>query len=400
MTTRNVNNDFYGYIALEMKRFLHELTAKPAEFYNLIHLFCARISSRLSYGHEESASEHVLNAGQFIHQLGPSGPVTNLMPWLMLLPEWLVPDKREVRLRQEEEAILWQRLFDEAKRGPQTSDTYVSASRRMKESGATGKLLFENETEAKCAVGMLCTVAVFTLAGPAILFVMAMVLHPEWQDKVRAQIDQVVGDELLDLKHSPSLPMLRAAIKECLRWKTTVPLGEYLLRSTFCFPLVLTPVVGVPRLLTEDYSYDGYHFPKGGVVHVLDIAMSQDPNRYQDPKTYNPDRWLNEKSSNFKAPLTEHPRLKGHHIFGRGKRVCPGQDLAEAELFVFCGNMLKYFTLSPALNQEGKPVWPNPDNWTTDVIGGPLPFDCQIKIRDEAKLDIVKKLYSEAFAKS
>jgi cytochrome P450 len=160
---------------------------------------------------------------------------------------------------------------------------------------------------------------------------------------------------------------------------------------------------GVPRLLDEDYTYDGYHFPKGAVVHVIDIAMSQDAERYQDPTTYNPDRWLNEASPNFKGPLTVHPRLRGHHIFGRGKRACPGQDLAEAELLVFCGNLVKYFTLSPKMSPSAsevvrgasKPEWPDPEKWTTNVIGGPLPFECDIKIRNKAKELLVEKMYRE-----
>ena len=72
---------------------------------------------------------------------------------------------------------------------------------------------------------MMCTVAMDTIAGPLTLFIITMVLHPEWQQKVREQIDEVTGNEILDLKHSPQLPILRAAIKECLRWKSTVPLG-------------------------------------------------------------------------------------------------------------------------------------------------------------------------------
>jgi cytochrome P450 len=154
---------------------------------------------------------------------------------------------------------------------------------------------------------------------------------------------------------------------------------------------------GVPRLLSDNYAFGGYHFPKGAVVHVLDIAMSQDPTRYENPETYNPNRWLDEASPNFRAPLTEHPRLKGHHIFGRGKRACPGQDLAEAELFITCGNLLKFFTLGPHVNSKGDTVWPDPEKWTTDVIGGPLPFDCKITIRDSSRLEVVRTMFQEEF---
>jgi hypothetical protein len=230
MMTRNANNRFYGYISLEMKRLMYELCEKPADFYNLTHLFCARVSSRLAYGNDDRAVEHATNAEIFISQLGPSGPVPNLIPFLRHLPEWLVPGQREVNFRQEKEAELWKTLFDESKRSRQSdknTQSYTSASLSLKELGSDTKLLFSNEKEAVCAVGMLCTVAIFTIGGPAILFIMAMILHPEWQEKVRAQITEAVGDgEMVDLKHSPQLPILRAAIKECIRWKSTVPLGE------------------------------------------------------------------------------------------------------------------------------------------------------------------------------
>ncbi|KAL6711546.1 hypothetical protein ACN47E_004480 [Coniothyrium glycines] len=380
--TRNAASGFQGYIDLETRRSMFELVQRPEDFYNLIYLFCARITSRLAYGHDEHVQEHVANARAFISQLGPSGPAPNLAPFLAHFPEWLVPGKSGVRIRQEKEAKLWKELFEAAKlelKQQGQRKTYVSAVLNMKEVGDKTGLLFEDEQEALYAVGMLCTVAIFTVAGPATLFIMAMVLHPEWQAKIRQQIDDIVGKDLLQMKHNPQLPLLRAAIKECVRWKTTVPMG-------------------VPRLLARDYSYDGYHFPKGAVVHVLDIAISQDPAKYENPEVFDPDRWLKESSPNFRGPLTEHPRLKGHHIFGRGKRACPGQDLAESELIVLCGNLLKFFDFSAPKDTHGHPTLPNPDHWTTDVIGGPLPFKCDIKVRDGMKLAAIKKEYEETFA--
>jgi cytochrome P450 len=55
---------------------------------------------------------------------------------------------------------------------------------------------------------------------------MAMILHPKWQIKIRDQIDEVVRDGMVDLRHSPQLPILRAGIRECVRWRSTVPLGN------------------------------------------------------------------------------------------------------------------------------------------------------------------------------
>jgi cytochrome P450 len=147
-------------------------------------------------------------------------------------------------------------------------------------------------------------------------------------------------------------------------------------------------LTGVPRLLTKDYTHSNYHFPRGAVVHVLDIALSQSPTTYSSshPSLYDPSRWLDPSSPNFRAPLTEHPRLKAHHIFGRGKRVCPGQDLAEAELLVFCGNLVKNFELG---KRDGVEI--GPENWTPHVIGGPLPFPCEIKARDVESVEAIGK---------
>ncbi|KAI4611747.1 hypothetical protein J4E83_007998 [Alternaria metachromatica] len=367
MMTRAAKNQYYGHIQLEMKRFMQELSRKPEDFFTLTHLFCARISSRLAYGTADRSIEHMINAGAFISQLGPSGPIPNLMPFLRYFPEWMAPGQRGVRERREKEAALWKDAFDLAKASKDKA-IYTTASLATKAIGSDTDLLFADEEEAKAAVGMLCTVAIYTIGGPATLFVMAMILHPEWQTKVRQQIDEVVGkDEMVDFKHSPRLPILRAAIKECVRWKSTVPLG-------------------VPRLLSKNYTHSGYHFPRGAVVHVLDIAMSQNPTTYSSspPSVYDPSRWLDPSSPNFKSPLTEYPRLKGHHIFGRGKRVCPGQDLAEAELLVFCGNLVKNFELG---KKDGIEI--GPDQWTPHVIGGPLPFPCEIKVRDDQKARVV-----------
>jgi cytochrome P450 len=227
--TRCATNKYYGHINSETKRLMHDLVTTPSAWWHAIHLHCARVSSKLAYGCVDQAQDHVTNADKFLGQIGPSGPVANLLPFLAHFPEWLVPGKRGVRKRQETEAKLWKNSFDKAKYDANSDrrlNTYTSASIAAKTSGEEKGTLFEKQEEAQCAVGMLCTVGVFTIAGPATLFVMAMILNPDWQKKVRNQIDEVVQDQMLDISHSPRLPILRAAIKECLRWKSTVPLGK------------------------------------------------------------------------------------------------------------------------------------------------------------------------------
>ena len=67
-------------------------------------------------------------------------------------------------------------------------------------------------------------------------------------------------------------------------------------------------------------------------------------------------------------------------------------------MLIFCGNLLKFFKLGPKLNEQGEPIWPNPENWTSDVIGGPLPFECEIEVRDASKSNLVEQMYEKVKA--
>src|SRR2546421_3377596 len=76
--------------------------------------------------------------------------------------------------------------------------------------------------------------------------------------------------------------------------------------------------LGVPRLLQADDVYEGYFIPKGTIVHAVELAIARDPVAYPDPEAYNPARWLDPSFPTYKEPLTEFPKLMGHHQFGCG----------------------------------------------------------------------------------
>lgn len=206
-----------------------------------------------------------------------------------------------------------------------------------------------------------------------------MVLHPEWQDKVRKEYDEVIGDRVVEVSDAPNLPILRACIKECVRWRPPVPLG-------------------VPRLLEEDDEWNGYFLPKGAVIHAIDLALARDPKLYPDAESYRPERWLEPEFPTYKEPLTEHPRLMGHHGFGMGRRMCPGIEVTEAELLVACGSIIGCFYLNPEKDKNGQPVPPPNYDFTPNLIGGPLPFKMDVIVRDQQKADRIKHWFEESVA--
>ena len=79
-------------------------------------------------------------------------------------------------------------------------------------------------------------------------FFLAMVNHPDVQQKAWAELDAVVGpDHLPTFEDRDSLPYINAIVKETMRWHSIVPLG-------------------IAHLISEDVYYKNYCLPKGAVL--------------------------------------------------------------------------------------------------------------------------------------
>lgn len=217
---------------LTLSQYVYNLIKDPNDHYTQCSHFCGRISARLAYGNPNSGAAHCKNAGEFIPQISPSasGPITNIFPFLGKLPEFINTTRIAPRQRREREERLWKGLMWQVKEDMANGIAPPSYARSYFEKAAAapqGLGFGMDEHEAAYAVGMLCTVAIMTNSGPMYCFLMAMVMHPEWQEKARAEVDAVVGpDRVVDVSDMPNLPILRAVIKECIRWKPPVPLGK------------------------------------------------------------------------------------------------------------------------------------------------------------------------------
>ncbi|CAN0829576.1 Ent-kaurenoic acid oxidase [Linum grandiflorum] len=77
------------------------------------------------------------------------------------------------------------------------------------------------------------------------------------------------------------------------------------------------------RMATEDVDYKGYRFPKNWKVAVWIRYLHTNPENYDDPMCFNPDRW-------DKAPTPG-----SYQVFGGGSRICAGNMLARIQLALF-----------------------------------------------------------------
>ncbi|KAF2320209.1 hypothetical protein GH714_025936 [Hevea brasiliensis] len=120
---------------------------------------------------------------------------------------------------------------------------------------------------------------------------------PEAMRKVKEELNEVVGENRnVEESDIEKLPYLQAVVKEALRLHPSVPLL-------------------VPRNTMQDTNFMGYHIAKDTQVFVNAWAIGRDPDSWEDPLTFKPERFLGSnidyKGQNFELIP-----------FGSGRRIC------------------------------------------------------------------------------
>lgn len=152
--------------------------------------------------------------------------------------------------------------------------------------------------------------------------------NPRIMKKAKAEIDLQVGHtRLVEESDMGKLPYIRCIVNETLRLQPAAPLL-------------------VPHFSGEECHVGGYRVPKGTIVLVNAWGIQRDPKVWEDPETFNPERFESFKSS------------KDHAFkfmpFGSGRRSCPGENLAIRVVELALGLLLQCFD------------WENPSKETID----------------------------------
>ncbi|NXT38555.1 CP2DH protein, partial [Pelecanoides urinatrix] len=145
-----------------------------------------------------------------------------------------------------------------------------------------------------------------------------MLLHPEIQSKVQAEIDKVIGRERSPtMEDQVSMPYTNAVIHEVQRYGAVVPLG-------------------LPHMTYRDTEVQGFVIPKGTTVITNLSSVLKDEAVWEKPNEFYPEHFL-DANGQFVKPEAFLP-------FSAGRRACLGEQLARMELFIFFTTLLQKFT--------------------------------------------------------
>ncbi|XP_052028327.1 cytochrome P450 2C18-like isoform X3 [Apodemus sylvaticus] len=156
--------------------------------------------------------------------------------------------------------------------------------------------------------------------------------YPEVTAKVQEEIDHVIGRH-----RSP-----------CMRDRNNMPYTEAVLHEIQRY-IDLLPT-SLPHAVTCDMKFRDYLIPKGTTVIASLTSVLYDDKEFPNPERFDPNHFLDE-SGKFKKSDYFFP-------FSTGKRICVGEGLARAELFLFLTTILQNFNLRSPVDLKDLDITP------------------------------------------
>jgi cytochrome P450 len=150
--------------------------------------------------------------------------------------------------------------------------------------------------------------------------------HPHVVERMREELDAVVGERAPTVDDLKSLPYLEQVVKESLR----------ILPSVWVF--MKEPI--------EDTQLGGFHVPKGAQIMISPYVTQHDARWFPSPETFDPDRFHKERAKEIPT---------GAYVpFSAGQRVCLGKTFAMMEVRLILGRLVQ--RVDPVVAEGYEPV--------------------------------------------
>ncbi|CAH1428213.1 unnamed protein product [Lactuca virosa] len=157
-----------------------------------------------------------------------------------------------------------------------------------------------------------------TSASAVVWALTLLIKNPKALKRAQQEVRNAAGNKgKIDEDDLPKLDYLKAVIKESLRLYPAAPLL-------------------IPRETIDVCFLNGYEIPKKTLVYVNSWAIGRDPECWEKPEEFEPERFL-VSSYDFKG--TEFEFIP----FGSGRRGCPGLAIGVATMELTLSNLLYTF---------------------------------------------------------
>lgn len=267
LMTTSAQDSLHGYPTRERDRFLYLMSKDSGNYIEWIEQLTSRTVSRLSWGSPHPAKILRKTTFGLLETISPAGALPNIVNWLAHVPASLSPWKKKERARHELESRMFrmnvgfvEKMREEKSAAPSFVRTFLEDKERERGVSDADGLVDEKDllkwadtgkAEATNVVGLMAIAGALTIGSPIQSYLLAMCHYPDWQRKLQEEIDTVCEGRCPQWEDREKLPMLRAVVKEVMRWRPPVP-------------------TGIPHALEHDDVYNGYFIPAGATIHALE----------------------------------------------------------------------------------------------------------------------------------
>ncbi|KAF8522524.1 cytochrome P450 [Gautieria morchelliformis] len=328
---------------MEGKVLAADLIRKPDDWYHSIFRYAASSVVSIAYGRRiidtrtDAAYRKLTTNNEFLTQINvPGAQWHETIPALRFLPASINRIKRLALHYRQSGRENFASLVDEV---------------RAKLAAGRGKYADLDDQEFNQQPGSVFAAGVDTTSATLQSLILALVLHPDVQQKAHEEMDRIIGQTRSpSWDGEPKLPYLQAG----LRWRPVAILG------------------GTPHASTEDdmFAYKGkvYFIPKGSTILGNLWSIHMNPRTYESPDAYD--------------AMYPGTGGKGHSSFGWGRRICPGAYFAERSLYITAARLIWGFMFLPATDastgMDLKPDASMETGYTSGFNCRPHPFPCNI----------------------
>ncbi|KAJ6449331.1 cytochrome P450 [Mycena sanguinolenta] len=364
----------------EASQLLYDILRHPQGFYTHIRRYSNSVILSVLYGKRSPRYETPQTTAFFKSQhawmrlLEPGAtPPVDMIPILKYVPKRWAKWKRDCAKVHKMQRDLYFSLLDETKERLQRGEENGSYMEEI----LTRQAEFGMEREITGYLGgVLIEGGSDTISAFLQSLILALTAYPDAQKKAHDEMDRVVGEHRMpSLEDLDEMPYIRAMILETHRFRPVLPL-----------------IVPHSTVTTEEYN--GFVIPQGTTIFVNVWGIFHDPNLYDDPENFIPDRYL--LTPNGTKPGVDDSDMRPNLAFGVGRRACPGIHVAQNSTNINAMNLIWAFNFTPATDESGNPIKPDTFDYEKGLSTAPQPFKCNITPRSPERVEIIEREFREA----
>jgi cytochrome P450 len=310
----------YADLATQTIAFTEDLISNWAEGDEIsIELEMARVTIQVIVRTMMGVELDEADTDRILDQLEPIGAQFEPSIKGFVLPEWIPSQERRAfnRAVSELEAILQEILDERRETSLEEMDVASILLRNQRDLGDVDDDLLRDEMMTMLLAGHDTTELMLTYAW----YLLAK--HPEMQTRLYEEVDTAFDEADTPLEALDELEFTKRVLQETLR--------------------LYPPVYAIFREVRLDTRVCGYRLPEGAVVLLPQWVMHRDSRWYDNPETFDPDRWL-------RTP--QHERRTGQYFpFGAGAHFCIGRKISLIEAQTILATIAQRYTLE--LGEEG-----------------------------------------------